>query len=50
MQIQQQNILEFIESVPNKTYEILARTMTIYETCKEIDKKEKNRLGVISVG
>jgi hypothetical protein len=49
MQIQQQNILEFVECISNKTHEILARTMTIYETHKEINGKKKE-LGVISVG
>lgn len=49
MQIQQQNILEFVKSVSNKTHEILARTIRIYEAHKEINGK-KNRLGVISVG
>jgi hypothetical protein len=51
MQIQEKNILECVEkSVSNKAHEILARRMTIYEAHNEINGKNKNRLGVISVG
>jgi|GEM_PF-3947047 hypothetical protein len=50
MQIQQQNILNFVESVSNKIHGILPGTTTIYKAHQEINGKKKNRLGVIFVG